>query len=86
MFVRDNLDPPAKPSLPQPFLVQGQDLQHLFGKRNLRKAPGPDGIYLATLRYCAEHLSPVFKVFFFSTCHCESTTYHYASQSPKGQD
>lgn len=57
-FDRDNANFvtmfPSQTSLAQPFMVQVKEVQNLFTKQNIHKAPGPNGIYTLTFHYCAE--------------------------------
>uniref|UniRef100_A0A8C6PAK0 Reverse transcriptase domain-containing protein n=1 Tax=Nothobranchius furzeri TaxID=105023 RepID=A0A8C6PAK0_NOTFU len=64
--------PADHPSPSTAFSVTEEDVLRLFRKQNPRKSPGPDGVSPATLRHCAEVLSPIFTDIFnisLESCH-----------------
>ncbi len=59
------LTPPATPLSPTPALkISEDDVRLVFIKNKRRKAPGPDGVSPACLKYCADQLAPIFTQIF----------------------
>uniref|UniRef100_A0A1A8CJ36 Reverse transcriptase domain-containing protein n=2 Tax=Nothobranchius kadleci TaxID=1051664 RepID=A0A1A8CJ36_NOTKA len=64
--------PADHPSPSIAISVKEKDVLRVFRKQNPRKSPGPDGVSPATLRHCAEVLSPIFTDIFtisLESCH-----------------
>ncbi|XP_062852418.1 GDNF family receptor alpha-like [Trichomycterus rosablanca] len=48
------------PLSPAPLTINERDVNRLFKKQKVRKAPGPDGISPSTLKHCSNQLAPTF--------------------------
>ncbi len=59
------LTPPATPLSPTPALqISEDDVRQVFRKQKRKKAPGPDCVTPACLKYCADQLAPIFTQIF----------------------
>ncbi len=59
------LTPPATHLSPTPAIQISEDeMCQVFRKQKRKKAPGPDGVTLACLKFCADQLAPIFTKIF----------------------
>ncbi len=59
------LIPPATPLSPTPAIqISKDDVRQVFRKQKRKKAPGPDSVTPACLKFCADQLAPIFTQIF----------------------
>ena len=64
-----------KPPVAPPFVIQEDEVRRLLKKQNCRKAAGPDLVSSATIKHCADELTPVLTdIFNWSLRECRVPT------------